>query len=95
MVQSWIQKFRPEDPRRIQAFRKKLEAAIDMMVDGYSGVLTEAQKRGEISEFFDVRETAYFIVASWHGALIRMKLVKNLEPLENHRKFIFDRILRP
>ena len=24
-VQSWIQKLRPEDPRRIQAFRKKLE----------------------------------------------------------------------
>lgn len=24
-VQSWVQKFRPEDPRRIQAFRKKLE----------------------------------------------------------------------
>lgn len=77
------------------AFREKLNGAIDLMVESYSNVLAEAQASGDISELLDVREAAYFIVASWHGALIRMKLVKSLEPLKNHSKFIFDGILRP
>ncbi len=77
------------------AFREKLKGAIDLMVESYSNVLEEAQASGDISELLDVREAAYFIVASWHGALIRMKLVKSLEPLKNHSKFIFDGILRP
>lgn len=76
------------------AFRDKLREAIDIMVDAYSNVLAEAQEAGEISDRLDVKETAYFIVASWHGAIIQMKLVRDLEPLENHRRFIFEHILK-
>ena len=75
-------------------FREKLKQALDMMVDSYTNVLTEAQKAGEISQQLDVKETAYLIVASWHGALTRMKIVKNLEPLHNHSQFIFKHILK-
>lgn len=75
-------------------FRKKLKHAFDMMVDCYATVLTEAQKAGEISEQLDVKETAYFIIASWHGALTRMKIVKSLEPLHNHSQFIFEHVLK-
>ncbi len=76
-------------------FREKLRVAIDEMADSYSKVLAEAKRAGDIASFLDVRETAYFIVASWHGALIRMKLVRSLEPLESHKRFVFDCILRP
>ena len=77
------------------AFRDKLKGALDRITTGYADVLTEAQKAGEISNQIDVKETANFIVSSWHGALIRMKVVQNLEPLENHFKFIFDSVLKP
>jgi TetR/AcrR family transcriptional repressor of nem operon len=77
------------------AFREKLKEALDRITAGYAGVLAEAQKAGEISDQIDVRETANFIVSSWHGALIRMKVVQNLAPLENHYKFIFDYVLKP
>ncbi len=77
------------------AFRDKLKGALDRITAGYAGVLTEAQKSGEISNQIDVKETANFIVSSWHGALIRMKVVQNLEPLENHFKFIFEYVLKP
>ncbi len=77
------------------AFRERLGGAIDSMVESYSKVLAEAQRAGEVSGLLDVREAAYFIVASWHGALIRMKIVKGPEPLENHIRFIFDYVLRP
>jgi TetR/AcrR family transcriptional repressor of nem operon len=75
------------------AFREKLRGAIDRMVTGYASVLAEAQLAGDLSKQLDVRETAYFLVSSWHGALIRMKVVQSLEPLENHLKFIFDCVL--
>ena len=76
------------------AFRQKLSDAMDSMVQAYSRVLTEAQSAGDISEHLDVNAAAYFIVAGWHGAIIQMKLIRDLAPLENHRKFIFDCILK-
>ena len=77
-----------------QDFRKKLSEAIDMMVDTYSQVLTVAQNDGKILKNLDIKDTASFIVASWHGAIIQMKLTQDLTPLKNHRKFIFDHILK-
>ncbi len=76
------------------AFRKKLSEAIDMMVDAYSRVLARAQRDGKILKSLDIRDTASFIVAGWHGAIIQMKLTQSLAPLKNHRKFIFDYILK-
>ena len=76
------------------AFRQKLSDAMGSMVQAYCKVLAEAQRAGEIPEHLDVNATAYFIVAGWHGAIIQMKLIRDLAPLENHRKFIFDCILK-
>ena len=76
------------------AFRDKLRSALDILVDAYSGVLAQAQKEGEISQNLDVREAARFLVSSWHGALMHMKAMKGPEPLENHKRFIFDYVLR-
>ena len=75
-------------------FSLKLKTSIDLMVDAYTRVLAEAQKAGDISESLDVNEAACFIVAAWHGAIIQMKLTKNLAPLETHLKFIFNNILK-
>jgi len=77
------------------AFREKLQEALDRITAGYARVLAEAQAAGDISDQIDVNQTANFIVSSWHGALIRMKVVQNLEPLKNHYKFIFDYVLKP
>ena len=76
------------------AFRKRLSEAVDMMVDAYSQVLAAAQNDYKIPKYLDIRDTASFIVASWHGAIIQMKLAQSLDPLKNHRKFIFDHILK-
>jgi len=76
------------------AFRQKLWEAIDMMIDAYSRVLAAAQKDGKVLKSLDIRKTASFIVAGWHGAIIQMKLTRSPAPLKNHRKFIFDYILK-
>ena len=77
------------------AFQEKLKEAIDSMADMYSRLLREARLTGEISITLDVKDAAYFIVSSWHGALIRMKVEKSSEPLKNHLKFIFNYVLKP
>ena len=76
------------------AFREKLRQGLDAMVDLYAEVLAEAQESGDLSKDLDVREAAYFLVYSWHGALMHMKAVKGPAPLENHLKSIFDYVLR-
>lgn len=76
------------------AFRAKLKEAMDDMVGMYAGLIREAQKSGDISQVVDPEDVAYFIVSSWHGALIRMKIVKGPEPLENHIRFIFGSVLK-
>lgn len=75
-------------------FQKKLSQAIEKMAGYYTEILSEAQAQGEISKDMDVHEAADFIVASWHGALIRMKVSEGIEPLQNHKKFIFDYVLK-
>jgi TetR/AcrR family transcriptional repressor of nem operon len=75
-------------------FRKKLSEAMDMMIDTYSQVLSAAQNDGKITKSLNIKDTARFIIASWHGAVIQMKLTRSLDPLKNHRKFIFDHLLK-
>jgi len=77
------------------AFRNALKKAIDCMVEAYAKILVEAKIAGEIPDNLNVQETAYFIVTGWHGALLHMKIVKNVTPLENHKKYVFEYLQRP
>jgi TetR/AcrR family transcriptional repressor of nem operon len=76
------------------AFREKLKIALDAMAEQYAKMLQEAQEKGDLSQTLATNETAHFIVSSWQGALMRMKVVKSTEPLETHSKFIFDHVLK-
>ena len=69
-------------------FREKLSQSIDQIIGIYKGLLDQARDRGEMPQSLDTTETASFIVSSWHGALIRMKIARNCTPLENHKQFI-------
>ncbi len=72
------------------AFRKKLNTAIRIMANSYRMLLIQAQKRNEISRRIQTQEMADFIVSSWHGSLIRMKIEKSIHPLRIHRQFILN-----
>ncbi len=74
-------------------FRKKLKESVAGMVDIYSEILTEAKNRGDLSDGVDIKSTSDFIVSSWHGALVRMKIEKTAEPLENHIYFVMNKLL--
>lgn len=75
------------------AFSEKLSQAVGQMVDMYRQLIEAAQSKGELSGELEAEETARFIVSSWHGALIHMKISKGAGPLKNHKKTIFEKIL--
>ncbi|MCP4686492.1 MAG: TetR family transcriptional regulator, partial [Desulfobacterales bacterium] len=76
------------------AFREKLKEAFDAMTHVYVGILEEAREAGDIPEHLDVGELAEFMIASWHGALIRMKVERSARPLETIHRFLFETILK-
>ena len=76
------------------AFRNKLKESIDRMVQLILGLLQEGHEKGEVPATLDLEEAANFIVSGWHGSLIRMKIVKSTEPLENHKRFILHTLLK-
>ncbi len=76
------------------AFQEKLKEALDAMTTIYMKVLDEARAAGEIAEHLDTRELAEFMISSWHGALIRMKVEKSSRPLETVQRLIFDVVLK-
>ena len=73
-----------------QAFSNKLTASIELMTRVYKDILKEAKQIKEIPETIDTQEMAEFMVSSWHGSLIRMKIIKSIEPLKLHKRFILD-----
>ena len=75
-------------------FREKLQTALEGMADLYAAVLQEAQAAGSLSRSLDAGEAARFIVSSWEGALVLMKVMKSTAPLSTHAKFTFDYILK-
>ena len=76
-------------------FSAKLTESVKLMVQMYKDILDEAKNKGQINKCINTRETADFIVSSWHGSLIRMKIVKGLESLELHKRFILNALQYP
>lgn len=52
-----------------------------------------AQENSEITHELDVEEFADFIFNSWEGSLLRMKVTKNMAPMELFEKVVFNIIL--
>ncbi len=73
-----------------QAFSSKLAASVEDMAQIYKHLLDEAKEANEISQGLHTQETAEFIVSSWHGSLMKMKISKSIAPLKLHKQFILD-----
>ena len=72
------------------AFSEKLTNSVEKMAKIYQNILDEAKLINEINEEINTQELSEFIVSSWHGALIKMKINKNAKPLELHKKFVLE-----
>ena len=74
-------------------FAEKIGQSFQQMESRFLKCLQDAQQSGEINKTVDIKEAAYFILNSWEGAVVRMKVERSLKPLEILDNFIFNNIL--
>jgi len=74
-------------------FRERLKQVFADMKKDLAARLEQAQKLGEIHETIDVEEVANFIISSWEGTLMQMKVSKSTVPHEIFDRIIFEGLL--
>ena len=74
-------------------FREKLNASLTNLIRFVTGLLEEAQTKGQLSDQVDAEAMAGFIISAWQGALIRMKAVAGPQPLDNFQTMVFEVLL--
>jgi TetR/AcrR family transcriptional repressor of nem operon len=64
-------------------FAHKLNDTICLMSQVFKDTLLLGIENGDLHADIDVQQTADFMIDSWQGALLRMKLTRNDTPLKN------------
>src|SRR6266702_2807062 len=58
----------------------------------FAACIAEGQAAGDITRAFDAEDLADFLLSSWQGAMLRMKVERNPEPLERFKNIIFSTV---
>jgi TetR/AcrR family transcriptional regulator, transcriptional repressor for nem operon len=60
----------------------------------FAACIAEGQDTGEIAATFAPEELAEFLLSSWEGAILRMKVARNAEPLERFKRIAFATVFK-
>jgi TetR/AcrR family transcriptional repressor of nem operon len=64
-------------------------------VEPFREAVKAGQARGEVRADLEANEIAEFLLAGWHGAMMRMKVERSPEPLERFKRIAFATVLAP
>lgn len=77
-----------------ESFRAKLRDVFEQSKRKIAECLREAQNCNELNGSLDVNETADFIFNSWHGTLMRTKVLRDSSAYDIFNKMIFEVFLK-
>jgi len=80
--------FSLETTSQSKLLRERLEAIFQEWRSPFASCIAEAQTAGEIDSTFDPMDLAEFLLASWEGAILRMKVERGpcrARSLQKHR----------
>jgi TetR/AcrR family transcriptional regulator, transcriptional repressor for nem operon len=60
----------------------------------FAACIAEGQGAGEIAATFAPHDLAEFLLSSWEGAILRMKVERSPEPLERFKRIVFMTIFK-
>jgi TetR/AcrR family transcriptional regulator, transcriptional repressor for nem operon len=60
----------------------------------FAACIAEGQATGEIAATFAPEDLADFLLSSWEGAILRMKVERNAEPLERFKHIVFATVFK-
>lgn len=78
-----------------EACREALRIAFQEWRDRFARVLATAQEQGTVRDDLPAGELADLLVDAWEGALIRVKVQRSGQPLQQVLRQLFDGYFRP
>ena len=76
-----------------KALRTRLSDIFAEWREPFAACVAEAQAAGEIADDFPAPDLADFLLAGWHGAMLRMKVDRRSRPLEQFKTIAFATVL--
>jgi TetR/AcrR family transcriptional repressor of nem operon len=77
------------------AFREQLEAVLVSWERRVQGCLQQAIEAGELAQYSDAAAISRFFWIGWEGAVLRAKLTRNAEPLDEFATMFFAMLPTP
>lgn len=77
-----------------EPLRERLEAIFHEWCAPFASCISEAQAAGEIDSAFDPVDLAEFLLASWEGAILRMKVERGSAALDRFKNIVFQTIFK-
>jgi TetR/AcrR family transcriptional regulator, transcriptional repressor for nem operon len=79
---------------RSERLREQLDAIFREWRRPFAAAIAEGQAKGEIAATFAPEELAEFLLASWQGAILRMKVERSAVPLERFKTIAFQTVFK-
>jgi TetR/AcrR family transcriptional regulator, transcriptional repressor for nem operon len=86
--------FSVETTSQSKLLRQRLEAIFQEWRAPFASCIAEAQAAGEIDATFDPMDLAEFLLASWEGAILRMKVERGPAALDRFKNIIFQTVFK-
>ncbi|HVW79105.1 MAG TPA: TetR family transcriptional regulator C-terminal domain-containing protein [Alloacidobacterium sp.] len=86
--------FSLETTSQSNLLRQRLESIFHEWRAPFAACIAEAQAASEIDATFDPVDLAEFLLASWEGAILRMKVDRGPAALERFQKIIFQTVFK-
>jgi TetR/AcrR family transcriptional repressor of nem operon len=77
-----------------EPLRLKLVSMFERWREPFADCIAEGQSAGVIPNDFSPLDLADFLLSSWQGAMLRMKVERSPEPLERFKRIIFATTFR-
>jgi TetR/AcrR family transcriptional repressor of nem operon len=77
-----------------EILRERLQEIFAQWRAPFAACIAEAQAAGEIATTFAPDDLAEFLLASWEGAILRMKVERDAEPLERFKRIAFATVFK-
>jgi TetR/AcrR family transcriptional regulator, transcriptional repressor for nem operon len=77
-----------------RVLRKRLDSIFREWRTLFASCIAAAQSAGEVESQFDATELAEFLLASWEGAILRMKVERSPAALERFKTIVFATVFK-
>jgi TetR/AcrR family transcriptional repressor of nem operon len=86
--------FSLETSSESKLLRQRLEGIFQEWRAPFASCIAEAQTIGEIDSTFDPTDLAEFLLSSWEGAILRMKVERGPAALDRFKKIVFQTVFK-